>query len=199
MCLYSRLIKNPKYRSTKKNGGNIPPILDERVKYVAIGCGECMECRKQKAREWQVRLLEDIKTNTGGKFITLTFSDESIAKLTERVNNYILHEGKMVPHKRNLTGYVLDNEIATWAMRKFNERWRKTYGKAIRHWFVTEIGHRGTENIHLHGIVWTNMSRKETYKEVSRHWKYGHIWPREDKDQRNTFVNEQTIGYMTKS
>ena len=29
----------------------IPPIKDERVKYVPIGCQECIECRKQKARQ----------------------------------------------------------------------------------------------------------------------------------------------------
>jgi hypothetical protein len=31
MCLYPRLIKNRKYIKNKKNGGNIPPVKDERV------------------------------------------------------------------------------------------------------------------------------------------------------------------------
>ena len=31
MCLYPRLIKNPKYKENKKNGGVIPAFLDERV------------------------------------------------------------------------------------------------------------------------------------------------------------------------
>ena len=81
MCLYPQLIKNPKYKENKKNGGRIPPVLDKRVLWVPIGCGQCMECRGQKKREWQVRLQEDIKKHTNGKFITLTFSNESIAKL----------------------------------------------------------------------------------------------------------------------
>ena len=59
MCLYPRLIKNPKYKKNKKNGGVIPAFLDERVLAVPIGCGECIECRKQKRRNWQVRLLEE--------------------------------------------------------------------------------------------------------------------------------------------
>lgn len=198
MCLYPRLIKNRKYTDTKKNKGIIPKITDDRVKYVPVGCGECIECRKQKARSWQVRLLEDIKTNKNGIFVTLTFSDQEIAKLTEEVNNYMLHEGKIIKCKRNLTGYILDNEIATRAMRKFNERWRKHHKKAIRHWMVTELGHRGTENIHLHGIVWTDIPKLEAYKKIEKIWQYGHIWPREERDRRSTYVNEKTISYTIK-
>ena len=48
MCLYPRLIKNPKYKPNKKNGGQVPPILDSRVLAVPIGCGKCLECKKQK-------------------------------------------------------------------------------------------------------------------------------------------------------
>ena len=81
MCLYPRLFSNPKYRQNKKNGGVIPAIRDERVKLVPVGCGNCIECRKQKARDWQIRLLEDLKKHKNGKFITLTFSNESIKHL----------------------------------------------------------------------------------------------------------------------
>ena len=42
------MIKNPKYLPNKKNNNNPPEITDERVKYVPVGCGNCMECRKQK-------------------------------------------------------------------------------------------------------------------------------------------------------
>ena len=53
MCLYPKKIKNPKYLPNKKNNNNPPEITDERVKYVPVGCGNCMECRKQKKREWE--------------------------------------------------------------------------------------------------------------------------------------------------
>ena len=86
MCYYSQLIKNPKYTPNKKNGGVVPYMADKRVALVPIGCGECKECRKAKQREWQVRLKEDIKHNTNGKFITLTFSNEWIAKITNCSN-----------------------------------------------------------------------------------------------------------------
>ena len=45
MCLYPKMIKNPKYLPNKKNNNNPPEITDERVKWVPVGCGNCMECR----------------------------------------------------------------------------------------------------------------------------------------------------------
>lgn len=173
MCLYPKLIQNRKYVSNKKNGGNVPVPSDGRVLAVAIGCGRCMECMKKKAREWQVRLLEDVRHNKNGKFVTLTFSDESIAELSKDIED-----------KR---GYELDNAIATLATRRFVERWRKEHKKSVRHWLVTELGHNGTENIHMHGIVWTDKEAEE----IKKHWKYGFVWIGE-------YVSERTVNYITK-
>jgi len=84
MCLYPKLGENRKYKWTKKNGGIIPAVRDERIRYVSYECGNCMECRKRKAREWHARLLEEIKTARNGMFITLTFSNNSIQQLVEQ-------------------------------------------------------------------------------------------------------------------
>ncbi|AXH78097.1 MAG: replication initiator protein [Microviridae sp.] len=186
MCLYPKLIRNKKYTSNKKNRGVIPPVKDQRTKLVPIGCQNCIECRKQKARAWQVRLLEDIKTHKNGKFITLTFSNKSIKELNAEIDT--------------LEGYERDNQIATLAMRRFLERWRKQYKKSLRHWMVTEIGHQGTENIHLHGIIWTN----ENLETVEKTWQYGFMWKGKKKQLNKNeyiyenYVNETTIGYITK-
>lgn len=177
MCLYPKLVNNPKYQSNKKNGGVIPAFNDSRVTLVPIGCGKCMECMKKRAREWQVRLLEEIKDNNKAKFVTLTFSNEAIAELANNI------EG--------LEGYDLDNAIAKLAVRRFLERWRKKYKKSVRHWLVTELGHSGTENIHLHGILWTEES-EETIKDI---WKYGFIWTNE---RNGGVVGEKVVNYIIK-
>lgn len=187
MCLYPRVMKNPKYKATKKNGGIIPPVSDERIKYVPIACTQCMECRKAKAREWQVRLLEDVKTHTNGKFIALTFSNESIKEI------YNSPATKNWPGLKNISGYELDNQIATRGMRLFLERWRKKFKKSLRHWAVTELGHTGTENIHIHAIVWTD----ETMDTIRNIWQYGWMWPRPQSKEKN-WVNAQTVNYMVK-
>ena len=70
MCLYPKLIYNKKYTANKKNGGKIPPVSDERTRYVPVGCGKCIECMKQKKREWQVRLLEEIKHDNRENIVT---------------------------------------------------------------------------------------------------------------------------------
>ena len=75
MCLYPRLIQNKKYIANKKNGGIIPAVSDKRVLAVPIGCGKCMECLKQKGREWQVRLMEEIKSSKNGIFVTESGND----------------------------------------------------------------------------------------------------------------------------
>lgn len=177
MCLYPRLIDNRKYKSNKKNGGVIPAITDKRTTLVPVGCGKCMECKKKKGREWQVRLLEDIRHNKNGIFVTLTFSNESIKEL-----------GKLTG---NLEGYERENEIAKIATRRFLERWRKKYKKSVRHWLVTELGHNGTENIHMHGIIWTDIDRTE----IEKIWGYGYTWV---ADKKRGWVNEQTVNYITK-
>lgn len=135
-----------------------------------------------------VRLQEDIKTNTGAKFITLTFSNEHIKKL----HQYIMKQG---PHMWGMKGYELDNKIATVAMRLFNERYRKKYKKALRHWLVTELGHNGTENIHLHGIIWP----KCTLDEIESIWEYGWVWKYKIvKGEKINYVNSRTVNYITK-
>lgn len=178
MCLYPKLIKNRKYIPNKKNGGIVPAICDKRVLIVPVGCGRCMECKKQKTREWQVRLSEEIRENKSGKYVTLTFSNESIKELGASIHG--------------VDGYDRDNEIAIKGVRRFLERWRKKYKKSVKHWLVTELGGNGTENIHLHGIIWT----EEKKEEIDKIWNYGYTVI---KDKTNGgFVTEQTINYIVK-
>jgi len=145
-----------------------------------------MECRKQKAMQWQIRLTEEIKRNKHAKAITLTFSNEHITKLYNEFPN--------------ITGYPLDNHIAKIAVRRFLERYRKKYKTSIRHWFVTELGHNGTENIHLHGILWTTTNGDE----IEKLWQYGFIWRGYTTESKingwgiRNYVNGNTITYMTK-
>ena len=61
MCLYTKYILNKKYMYTKKNQGNVPECKDERLRYVPTKCGRCIECRKEKARNWRIRLTEELK------------------------------------------------------------------------------------------------------------------------------------------
>lgn len=169
MCLYPKLIINRKYTITKKNGGNVPEMHDPRLKYVAVGCGNCIECTKQKANMWRTRMLEELKENRQGVFITLTFSEESLQELTTEM------------------GVTECNAVAGKAVRRFLERVRKETKKSLRHWLITELGHEGTERIHLHGILWTDKPKEW----IQEKWQYGNIW-------LGDYCNEKTINYVMK-
>lgn len=173
MCLYPTYIMNRKYLPNEKNGGNPPPMTDERTMYVPIGCGNCIECLRQKQREWQVRLAEEIRHDNSGKFVTLTLSDESMQELGEDVEKFA-------------EGYVRDNLIATLAVRRYLERWRKKYKVSCKHWLITEWGQNATERLHLHGIMWT-----DELEDIKKIWKYGHVFIGE-------YVNEKSINYIVK-
>ena len=173
MCLYPRLMKNKKFTSNKKNGGVKPEIKDTRVLVVPIGCGKCMECKKQKSTEWQVRLHEEIRESKNGKFVTMTFTDEALVKLQSELKTY--------------RGYELENQTATLAVRRFLERWRKKNKISVRHWLVTELGQKDSERIHIHGILWTDEDKEE----IEEKWKYGNVWIGE-------YVNNKTINYIVK-
>jgi hypothetical protein len=207
MCLYPELLRNPKYKANKKNGGVIPAVFDERTLYVPIGCNKCMECRKQKARDWKARLMEDIKEHKNGRFITLTFSNEAYRKIYNEIPQFQKRtkykDGAKIEKEYHATGYTLDNEIATRALRLFLERWRKRYKKSLRHWLVTELGHNGTENIHMHGIVWQPKEWAGTWlefmEEVEAKWTYGHVWKYKwEFNKKVNYVSEQTINYCVK-
>lgn len=190
MCLYSQILRNKRYTATKKNGGDIPPVKDKRALWVPVGCGECMECRAKKKREWQCRLTEEVKTNRRlglkGMWVTLTFSEEGLYKLGQEI------EG--------LTGYELENAIATLGMKRFRENWRKHRGKAPRRWFITELGHKNTERIHMHGFIWANPKEIENIgEEVKKHWHHGNVWTGKQTSRGIVnYVTEKTINYNVK-
>lgn len=190
MCINKSLKKNKKYVINKKNGGNVPPCNDKRQLYVWIPCGQCYVCKKKKAREWRMRIAEDIKVNNNAKIITLTFNTESLKKLAKRC------EGAK--------GYELDNQICKIAVKLWRERWRKKYGRSPRHWLITELGHGETEHVHMHGIIWKDERyniENELTEEVEKTWKYGYVGKGKIDwitGKRINYVNEKTAAYFTK-
>lgn len=196
MCLYPQFIKNPKYKQNNKNNGYVHQLPDQRIEYTPAPCGKCMECKRQEANKWRIRLMEEIKTTPNAKFVTLTFSNDSITKLLlHNIRRTNTNTGAIETIRiLDLRGYERDNQIATKAIRLFNERWRKKNKKALRHWLITELGHKGTENIHLHGIIWTT-----DMKQIEETWQYGWIWKGYKKNgQLQNYVNNKTINYITK-
>lgn len=155
----------------KKNGG-VPPVCnDHRKLYVPVGCGVCSECMKQKALQWKIRMIEELKMYHKCLFVTFTFSPEALQHITK------VYEEQDT------------NATAGKAIRLFLERWRKKYKKSLRHWLITELGHENTERIHLHGIIFTNEDINK--EEINKIWSYGNI-------TIGDYCNIKTINYIAK-
>ena len=114
-------------------------------------------------------MSEELRNNPNAYFMTLTFSEDGYNKV------------------KKLCEETDENAIATKAVRLMLERIRRKTGKSMKHWFITELGHEGTERLHLHGLVWGIGSDKLTEEK----WTYGMTFT-------GTFVNEKTINYITK-
>lgn len=115
-------------------------------------------------------MMEEIEHDRSGKFVTLTFNEEALEKAKKRA---IKKRGSDEP-----------NEVATQAVRDFLERWRSKYGTSVKHWLVPELGHEGTERLHLHGIIFTD-------KNIEERWQNGWVYI-------GDYVNERTINYIIK-
>ena len=176
MCLYPIMMRNPKYLPNKKNKGSPETPSDERLLWVPVGCGKCEQCMKQRADSWRVRLMEEIKANKSGVFVTLTINPDNLEKLTEEAKTNVRSDVKQ----------TIDDEVARLAVRRFLERWRKKFKKSVKHWLITELGHTGTERLHLHGIIFT-----ENKEEIEDRWGYGWVYI-------GQYVNEKTVNYIIK-
>ena len=172
MCLFPKFITNPRYKENKKNGGNAPKPKDNRLRCIPAACGNCIECRQAKAREWQVRLNEELRDNPNAYFMTMTFSDEALHAFQSSDAN----------------------EVASKAVELFRKRWYKKYKEPLRHWLITELGHgakkpgyKSTERIHLHVFIWTTKTKEE----IEKVWQYGWI-------DTGEYVNEKSIAYCVK-
>lgn len=172
MCLFPKFIPNPHYRENKQNEGNVPHARDARLKWIPAACGNCIECRQAKAREWQVRLNEEIRDDPNAYFMTMTFDDNSLQAFQSSD----------------------PNEVAKQAIELFRKRWYKKHEEGIKHWLVTELGHgakrpeyKSTERLHLHGFLWTTKTKEE----IEKIWKYGWV-------DIGKYVTEKSVNYCVK-
>lgn len=178
-------MRNPHYLANEKNNGKIPKAEDERHLYINGNCGWCEECRKEVANEWRIRLQEEWTDNRNVQFVTLSYSPEALKKLKGEI---------MKKHYKGLgVGDIDVNVIAAYSDRMWSERWRKKYKKAPRKWLITELGHNGSERLHLHGLIWNEdgVNNKDTIEAIEKTWQYGNVYCGE-------YVNERTFNYITK-
>lgn len=188
MCLYPVKILNPAYQISLKNPTNRRKPIDERLKYINVPCGHCPECRRRKVMDIRIRCQEHnnymLSRNYIGYFVTLTFSEKSFEDLS-----YSCHSTDALV-------------IASYAIRKFRDRWRKSNIGELHYILIPELGHQNTERLHFHGFIWQQISNPEPYKDryctpfktnstITNIWRYGNVY-------FGNSVNNRAINYITK-
>lgn len=172
MCLSPNLIINRHYLKICDNDksrvlshfGSAPDL------FIKVDCGLCFECQKKRGNHWRTRLLDEyhyrrkMYPDEKVSFITLTFDTPSLKRFRD------------CPEK---------------AVRLFLERYRKRYGKSVRHFITTEFGEK-RGRLHLHMIAWSPLCNA---KELRLLWSYGRIDMQTLKGPQGlTYVS----GYITK-
>lgn len=167
MCLYPIKMRNKRFLPNKKNGGNPPPVIPE-LAMIEVPCGICHDCRKSKRSGWMIRINTEVRTNAKrAMFVVFTFNEDELEKL-----------GKEVEHEND------SEEVAKLAIKRWRERRRAAGMKPIKYWAATELGHEGTERLHLHAIVFGDQ------RDLDK-WTYGNVFV------GNT-VSECSVAYVTK-
>lgn len=145
-----------------------------------VSCGQCMNCRVNRQKEWITRLVLEYRVRNHGVFVTLTYSPEE------------------------LPGRAVFPGGSVWKKegQKFIKRVRKYYathfeGRSgdIRYFLVGEYGNR-THRAHYHAVIF-GVEPHIMEKCVNLAWKKGFVQVSDlAKDGFNRF--RYTCGYVLK-
>jgi len=93
---------------------------------MTVPCGKCMGCKKQRARDWSIRLFHEMIEHKRSCFITLTYNDDN---------------------------YPSDGSVSKRELQLFFKRLRKYYEeRKIKYFACGEYGER-SERAHYHAII----------------------------------------------
>ena len=129
---------------------------------VTVKCGKCDTCKRQKAQEWAIKLINESKYHTEACFITLTFD-----------NKILLDKNSKAVKKYGASpGFVFKIEYSMKYFQKFIKRLRKKFSeKYISYFHVAEYGEK-THRPHHHAILYGinfNEDRKDCQVSKSGH------------------------------
>lgn len=144
---------------------------------IAVPCGHCAACRKQKRDEWFFRSLVEYNKYicNGGSvyFITLTYREDDIPRMT-------------LPDGSEITAFSRKH---IRAFCKYMRIWLKRHGyppDGIKYLICSEYGGHSTKRPHYHGILylpfvlnfWTNrIPVKERKGHSPFEYFITHCWP----------------------
>lgn len=113
--------------------------LSSVKEFLEVGCGQCLECRLQRAREWSARCVVESQLYDYNYFLTLTYADN------------------FLPVTNSYTGEILQHATLDYRdIKQFNNSLRKYFSRrghdGIRFFVAGEYGDK-TFRPHYHMLV----------------------------------------------
>lgn len=112
--------------------------FDVRKDYVQVPCGKCVECQRDRAREWSTRIALDVKSYNSEDnfyFITLTYNDDNIPYTESGYPTLVIEDYQLF-------------------MKRFRKFQKDAFGKdGVRFYIAGEYGPK-TLRPHYHLLVW---------------------------------------------
>lgn len=71
-CYHPIVVSIPDKSATVKPGQLLPRMG------MLVGCGNCLGCRAEQARDWMIRIMHESRMHDASWFVTLTYSDEEL-------------------------------------------------------------------------------------------------------------------------
>lgn len=177
--IYKNGIPNNKQTSEYKR---LAQYIERGNLWIHVPCGRCEGCRRSRRADLKSRLMlaHQKYFSYRGVFLTLTFSDENLRRLTPN-------------------GGIPARSKVTVVLRRFFDRWRKKYGRVPPHFVIDELGgEKG--RYHLHGVAYIHpeaglsvgsfCTLAQLNREVATLWKNGFVFV--------GWCSERTISYITK-
>jgi hypothetical protein len=151
-----------------------------------VPCGKCYACLQKRRSHWTFRLMQEAKSSSSAKFITLTFNDDML-------HHSVTPDGELTIKKEHIQNFMK-------RYRKRHENERNIYDKPLKYFATGEYGSR-TDRPHYHLILFNLVIDENTSDRIQKAWSYY-------DNKTHTFipygnihvgkVNNASIHYITK-
>jgi hypothetical protein len=178
MCISPRLAyKKTNGQYTLTAIGNNAPLEGA----TPVACGQCMECRIKKSREWSTRMILESKMHTQNCFITLTYNDEN------RPPNKSLTKEHIVKFLKKYRKSIEPLKLRFYATGEYGETTQR------EHYHACIFGHKPTDLV----AYKRNKQGDMLYRSPSleKLWKYGYV----SVGEFNSTTAEYCAKYVTKA
>lgn len=160
----------------------------KEYKHVPVPCGKCEACLARRARDWMIRLREEMKDSSYACFVTLTYDDEHLPREDRKVYDWTIDQ--LVTFKDVPVHRVRDCQLFLKRLRRDNPDVK------IRYFLVSEFGPK-TLRPHYHAIIF-NLSRERCNKAyISSKWQNGFVEVSKVTEGRIAYVTKYCFGSTT--